>query len=259
MSDHEDELRLSHLVGSLQTLLLSTNDLESFLEGVALVAAKVVEPPASCGITTQFNGKPSTVATSDARAAEVDEIQYATGTGPCIETLATGLTVEVRDQVYDERWPAYALRSVDLGVRCSLTIPLVVDGNRTLGAMNVYGFDRPREFGAEERHRVEMFAAQASTALALAMQRREQQHVALQLENAVRSRSVIDQAIGVLMSEEKCTSQEAFDLLRRHSQNHNRKVREVAVELITRLTGHPPVPPPPFRKAEEAREPEQGS
>ena len=251
MPYHEDELRLSQLVGSLQSLLLSTNDLESFLEGVALVAAKVVEPPASCGITTKLGGQLATVATSDARAAELDEVQYESGSGPIIETLSSGLPVEVTDQQTDDRWPDYAARSVELGVRCSLSIPLVVDGNRTLGALNVYGFDRPREFGEEERHRVEVFAAQASTALELAMQRREQQHVADQLENAVRSRSVIDQAIGVLMAQEKCNSEQAFDLLRQHSQNHNRKLREVAAELITRVTGQPPVAPLAFQKRVE--------
>ncbi|KAA1428716.1 GAF and ANTAR domain-containing protein [Nocardioides antri] len=251
MPYHDEELKLGQLVGSLQTLLLSTNDLESFLEGVAAVAAQVVEPPASCGITTQPDGRPTTVATSDARAAEVDQIQYDTGTGPCLDTLEHGLPVEVLDQRHDDRWPAYAERSVALGVRCSLSIPLTLDGDRTLGALNVYGFDRPREFGDDERRRVELFATQASTAIALAVQRKEQQNLAQQLEKALLSRSVIDQALGVLMAQEKCSSQRAFELLRVHSQNHNRKLRDVAVEVITRLTGQPPVTPHPFRRPDE--------
>ena len=63
---HEDAMRLSELIGSVQNLLLSTNDLDDFLEGVATVASQVVEPPASCGITTRHEGDPTTVATSDA-------------------------------------------------------------------------------------------------------------------------------------------------------------------------------------------------
>lgn len=73
-----------------------------------------------------------------------------------------------------------------------------------------------------------------------------------QLEHALRSRSVIDQAIGVLMAQEKCTAEAAFDLLRRHSQNSNRKLRDVAADVITRLTGHPPSEPPQFRHSESA-------
>lgn len=250
MSHHEDELRLSELVGSLQDLVLSTHDLKSFLEGVALVASQVVEPPASCGITTRHDGPPTTVATSDVRAALVDQVQYDTGTGPCFEALSTGLPVEVADQRYDARWPAYAERSVDLGVRCSLSVPLTID-DRTLGALNVYGYDRPREFGEEEKQRVETFAAQASTALTLAMQRSQQEATARQLETALASRSVIDQAIGVLMAAEKCDADQAFDLLRQHSQNNNRKLRDVAVDLITRMTGHPPATPTVFRRSGE--------
>lgn len=250
MSYHEDELRLSELVGSLQDLVLSTHDLKSFLEGVALVASQVVEPPASCGITTRHEGPPTTVATSDARAALVDQAQYDTGSGPCIEALSTGLAVEVTDQRYDARWPAYAERSIDLGVRCSLSIPLTID-DQTMGALNVYGYDRPREFGDEEKRRVETFAAQASTALTLAMHRQQQHATAQQLEQALVSRSVIDQAIGVIMAEEKCTAEQAFDLLRQHSQNNNRKLRDVAADLITRLTGHPPGLPAAFQKPGE--------
>jgi GAF domain-containing protein len=168
MSHHEDELRLSELVGSLQDLLLSTHDLKSFLEGVAVVASQVVEPPASCGIMTRHDGPTTTVATSDARATLVDEAQYDTGTGPCLETLSTGQAVEVTDQRSDDRWPPYAERSVALGVRCSLSMPLIV-GDQTLGALNVYGYDRPREFGDDEKQRIAIFAAQASTALTLAI------------------------------------------------------------------------------------------
>ena len=83
------------------------------------------------------------------------------------------------------------------------------------------------------------------------MQRSEQQAAARQLEQALQSRSVIDQAIGVLMAQEQCSTDQAFDLLRKHSQNTNRKLREVAVDVITRLTGHPPVTPAPFGKPDQ--------
>jgi GAF domain-containing protein len=250
MSYHEEELRLSELVGSLQDLLLSTHDLTSFLEGVAVVASQVVEPPASCAIMTQHDGPPTTVATSDARASLVDQAQFDTGTGPCLETLATGEQVEVTDQRTDERWPSYGARAVDLGVRASLSVPLT-SGDQTLGALNVYGYERPREFGEDEKQRIAMFASQASTALTLAIERTERERTAHQLEKAFVSRAVIDQAIGVLMAQEKCTADQAFALLRQHSQNNNRKLRDVAVDLITRLTGHPPDVPTEFQRPGE--------
>lgn len=60
-----------------------------------------------------------------------------------------------------------------------------------------------------------------------------------ELERALASRTTIDQAIGVLMAEQRCTADEAFDLLRSHSQNSNRKVRDLAADLIQGITGTP--------------------
>jgi len=85
------------------------------------------------------------------------------------------------------------------------------------------------------------------TRLVISIKDRDQQ-LAEQLQHALASRSLIDQAIGVLMAQEKCNAREAFALLRQHSQNNNRKLRDVATDVITRLTGHPPETPPPFRR-----------
>jgi ANTAR domain len=65
-----------------------------------------------------------------------------------------------------------------------------------------------------------------------------------QLRAALASRSVIDQAIGIIMAEQRCTAQQAFEILRIASQNRNAKLRHVAADVITNLTGRPPQPPP---------------
>ena len=61
------------------------------------------------------------------------------------------------------------------------------------------------------------------------------------MEKALSSRTVIDQAIGILMGEQRCDAGTAFELLRTHSQNNNRKLRDVAIDLVTRVSGRPPV------------------
>ena len=60
-----------------------------------------------------------------------------------------------------------------------------------------------------------------------------------QMEESLRSRTVIDQALGIIMAGQRCTATVAFDLLRRESQNNHRLLRDVAADLITRTTGHP--------------------
>lgn len=67
-----------------------------------------------------------------------------------------------------------------------------------------------------------------------------------QLEAALESRTVIDQALGVIMSQQRCTAVAAFDVLRRQSQNSNRKLRDVATDLIHHVSGQPPTPGRPF-------------
>jgi hypothetical protein len=71
-----------------------------------------------------------------------------------------------------------------------------------------------------------------------------QQAVTDQLRASLASRSVIDWALGVIMGEERCSAGFAFEVLRRASQNRNIKLRQVAEEVIVRVTGEPSQPPP---------------
>lgn len=242
-----DDAALS-IFGDVQSLLLTTESVQTFLDELALLAAHVIDPPASCGITVRRENQPYTVASSDERAVVVDETQYEEAQGPCLQALRTGEVVEVTDQATDERWGGYAAAAAAHGVRCSLSLPLVVEG-MTTGALNLYGYVAADAFNGRERQHAEVFAAQASTALTLLLRQAQQAEVSAQLEQALASRSVIDQALGVLMGQQRCSADEAFALLRARSQNSNRKLRDVAGELISGLTGQPPADPPPFNRA----------
>lgn len=247
---HQTVTGQSDVVTALHTLLLNAPSMDDFLSELADMAAKVLEPPAACGVTTQYDGHPLTVATSDERALLVDEAQYGAGVGPCLEAMRTGQVIDVVDQRTDPRWQGYRERAVAQGVRGSLSTPLTVEGT-TVGALNLYVFDRPGAFDDDSRRRIALFAAQASTALTLAIRSARQTELAAQLEQALASRTVIDQAIGLLMGQQGCDAETAFTLLRKHSQNNNRKVRDVAVELITRVSGRPPVDTRPFVRTDK--------
>ena len=232
-------------LSSLRSLLLSTPAVEELLDELARLAVGEVDAATSCGITVRSDYSPYTLATSDPRAAIVDEQQYGAGSGPCLEALHTNLAVRVDDQAVDDRWPEYGQAAAELGVRSSLSLPLIV-GERSLGALNLYAYDRASAFGEEQSAAAERFADEAAAALALALRQIEQQTLADQLERAIASRSLIDQAIGVLMGQQRCNATTAFDLLRQHSQNSNRRLRDVAADIIGRYSGHTPTPPTPF-------------
>ena len=225
----------------LQGLLASVEDLSGFLVEVARVAASVLGESTACGITFRYDDNMLTVASSDERAELLDETQYRAHDGPCLEASATGRVVEVSDTHIEQRWPSYTPTAVGAGVRCSVSLPLTL-AEDTFGAMNVYGFTKAHQFGAGERYRLEIFAAQAAGTLRVATRQIDDGALLRQMEQALASRTVIDQACGMIMAQQRCTATVAFDLLRAESQNTHRRVRDVAADLIARITGQPPEP-----------------
>ena len=234
----------------LQSLLLSLSDIETFLQQLTELAAGLSEPPASCGITMRSDGRPVTVNSSDARASALDESQYETDQGPCLHAMRTGQTVVISDAATEVRWPTYMARARRQGLKSSLSIALALQG-MTLGAMNIYRFDRPGAFTGELRQGHEIFAAQASGALQLATLQTRQTELRDQFEQALTSRSVIDQAIGILMAGQRCDAEEAFRLLRLRSQSSQQKLRDVAAILVTQVGGDPMVTGKAFDRSGE--------
>jgi GAF domain-containing protein len=236
---------LAAAYGELLSVLAETPTVETFLDQVVALAARVVTPAAACGLTMRRDGHPVTVANSSPLAGQVDEIQYGADEGPCLDALRGGGAVEVDDLAVDGRWPRYQPHAVAHGVASSLSLPLAVDG-QTIGALNLYSPQRHAFTDPERQHSV-AFAAQCAAALTLTLRHADQAQVRRQLGDAMASRSIIDQAIGILMGQQRCTATEAFDLLRQASQHRNRKLRDIAADIITNVTGAPPQPPTTFR------------
>lgn len=221
---------------ALHTLLMSVESVEGFLQELAELAATLAPEPLSCGITASYDGRPLTVSSSDAFARALDEKQYHSQGGPCLQSMGTGEIVHIADCQSETRWPEYVRVATDLGLRSSLSLPVIVAA-QPVGAINLYSSIGADVFSDEVRARAEVFAAQAATALLLSMRQvRSRETTQQQLETALNSRSEIDQAIGILMGQQRCTADEAFALLRTHSQNTNRRLRDVAADLVQRTS-----------------------
>lgn len=237
----------SHLAsayGRLLALLADSAQVDVFLDQVVRVAAEVVTPAEACGLTMRRDGGAFTIASSGELAARGDEIQYGADEGPCLDALRRGRVVEVVDLDRDGRWRRYRDHALRLGVASSLSLPMTID-QETVGALNLYA-TRPAAFTGPARRQALAFADQAATALAVILRQADQTLLHQQLTDAMASRSVIDQALGVLMGQQRCTATEAFTLLRQASQHRNRKLRDVAAEIITQVTGESPQPAPGF-------------
>ncbi|MGH3315686.1 MAG: GAF and ANTAR domain-containing protein [Nocardioidaceae bacterium] len=233
---------LAEALAELTSMMLSTAGVEELLEHLAKLAAERVAPAAACGITLQQDHQPATVACIGPIAAYVDEIQYGRDEGPCLQSMRTGDTVLVGDLVDERRWGSYPGDALAAGVRASLSLPLVVDGEPR-GALNLYAL-QPDAFGPDDLDRADLLATQASAALTVAVRHAQQVQLTEQLREALVQRAVIDQALGILMAEQGCDPDTAFAILREASQHQNRKLRDVAAEIVESVAGGATGPTP---------------
>ncbi|GAC1332313.1 MAG: GAF and ANTAR domain-containing protein [Mycobacteriales bacterium] len=233
-------------LSELRAMLTSELTLEQMLEGVADLTIRTLAGADGCGVTFRQGDRVSTVAAAGEPARAVDEIQYAIGDGPCLQSLQTNKIVHVDDNAVETRWAPFPERSLaEYGVHSSLSLPIAIEAE-AIAVLNVYS-RRVHAFDDSIRTLAELFAAQV--ALVLAMRMRLNGHVAMiqQLQTALSSRAVIDQAIGVILAERGGTPEAAFDVLRRASQGRNVKLRDIAAELVKRAQAGPGGRPRPQR------------
>ena len=176
------------------------------------------------------------MASSGQLALDVDERQYAEGYGPCLDAVRLGEIVIVPDMASETRWPEYLPRAREAGVAASVSIPLPIE-DRHIGALNIYTrqTDILDETAIETARTIAGFAA---VALVNADRYQKSTTLANQLEEALQSRAVIDQAKGILIAQHHLSADEAFDMLIRMSQHSNRKLRDVAAALVEHAQRH---------------------
>lgn len=226
-------------------LLIASDEFEAFLGSLATLARDAIAGDMSCGVTVLRDGQYVTAASSDKRALLLDEAQYEVGYGPCLHSLEINEEVYVPDFSQNARWPEYSLQAKTHGLRSSLSVPVTVD-DQAAGALNLYRFDQDG-ISDEEQATARRFAEEASRAMLLAIRQARQLQINEDLHSAMASRRVIDQAIGVIMAQNRCTGDEAFEVLRRASQHRNVKLRQVAADVVTSVSGQPPPDDAGFR------------
>jgi GAF domain-containing protein len=165
-----------------------------------------------------------TIAPTGRLAEQLDAAQYELGEGPCYDSSWRGQTLTSPDLASDERWPRWAARATALGIASILAAELTTVEGQRLGSINSY-WTRPRTFTADDAAFMNIFARHAALALAQAWKED-------QLNTALDTRKLIGQAQGVLMERHDLDETKAFEVLRRYSQDHNIKLRDVAAYLM---------------------------
>lgn len=227
-------------VEQLQSILVGAENAVEFLAGLAGLAAAAVSEAAGdeieCAVTLKLRRKPTTVAGSSQRAIELDRIEQAVGDGPCISALREMAPVIIDDVSEDQRWPELTRRFAEANVRSSLGVPLEISGEAS-AALNFFA-SKPGVFTEDVFDKAVGFAAAAHNTLHLSVRLGTAQSRAEDLEAAMQSRTAINLACGVIMAQNRCSQAEAMEILTKVSSNRNRKLRDVAAELIQQLSGN---------------------
>jgi GAF domain-containing protein len=225
---------------SLTRFMVGDASVEETLQRIVDLSTAAVPPATYCGITMLVEDRVTTSVASDPDVLRIDQAQYETGSGPCVQAFRDGTVHEIPSTQTDERWPEFSATALEHGIRSTLSLPRRT-GVASLGALNLYSSEE-RSFSDEDRERGEAFAVQAAVVVSNAQAYWDARALGENLNEAMKSRATIEQAKGILMGQSHVGADEAFDLLRMVSQRENRKLRDVAEELVDRY--RTPLPPP---------------
>ncbi|MCW2528134.1 MAG: hypothetical protein JWM76_2994 [Pseudonocardiales bacterium] len=225
-------------LASFARVLQSQNGVHRTLEVICHLAVAAISGAEHAAITVQRRGGAfETPAATDELPTIIDRIQYATSQGPCVDAIRTNEIQQGEDLASDTRWPAFTSRiMVETEVRSMLSYPLFLQAD-ILGALNLYSTragafanQLPSSLGAS-------FAAHAAVAFQAANDHAQIENMSIALISSRR----IGAAVGILMSRYNLTENAAFEHLRTASQTSNRKIRDVADEIVQ--TGTAPEQP----------------
>ncbi|MEU4339063.1 GAF and ANTAR domain-containing protein [Micromonospora lupini] len=206
--------------------------LDDVLQRVSELTKRVLPQPVEVSVTLVRGRTGHTAAFTDDLALEMDERQYAHWRGPCLEAASSGGILSVPNLPAEDRWPEWAELGRAAGLGSSVSIGLPIQ-EAVVGALNVYA-RTPHAFDDDTITVLQTFAAYAAVALANAHLYASTATLAQQMQEAMASRAVIEQAKGIIMAERRCTPDEAFAVLSKVSQDSNRKVRDVAQAVVDR-------------------------
>jgi GAF domain-containing protein len=175
------------------------------------------------------------VAVSDERLGHLEDLQIRHQEGPCISAFDDKQLVGAQDLTEDTRWPSFSEAAVAHGMRAVLASPLPYNQD-AVGVVAVLSEDR-RPWSPEGELALLAFTDLAALLIASMMQGEQQSELAAQLQGALNSRAVIEQAKGVLIGQQGLSAQAAYVQLRAQARAERRKLVAVSAEVVRRAGG----------------------
>ena len=205
-----------------------THDVDETLGFLTAAAVDTIPGVQLASISRRVNARPiETLAPTHPLAVAIDELQYDLGEGPCFEVAVEKRVALSNDLAREARWPRFGPRAAAFGVHAQLALVLISE-EQERASLNLYA-RRPHAFAGLEM--AELFAGQAALVLGFA-------RTIAQLDRAVRGRTVIGQAVGIVMERHGLDRSGAFEHLARTSQDSSVRLLAVAENLVREADNH---------------------
>jgi GAF domain-containing protein len=223
----------------LSRTLAEDESVHDTLGSILTLALRLVPGCTAASVTVlDQQGKPGTIAASDDETRELDRRQYLLQDGPCLDAARRQQVNRWSLSEAEQQWPDFTSLAKELGLRSYLAAGLGL-GDQRLGALNLSS-SHPDGFSQLDEGLVSLFIAPAAAAIVTMSRYSQARDLANQLNQALRSRAVIDQALGIIMAESNVDAERAFAVLSRASNNRRMKLRELAAEIVARVSGRAP-------------------
>lgn len=170
------------------------------------------------------------VASSNPRFGVLEDLQIHHGEGPCPDAYETKELVGSPDLATEDRWPAFAPAAVEEGVLAVLASPIPYN-REAVGVVAVFS-SATRAWSPEGELALMAFTDLAALMIASTMQTRKHHALAEQLQSALNSRAVIEQAKGVLIAQDHLSAREAYEHLRNQARRDRRRLVDLATEVV---------------------------
>jgi GAF domain-containing protein len=232
--------RQDGLVGRLLDVLVEMQQAQQLLDEITGLCVERIAGVTSASITTITREGPKTVASSDEVARAIDAAQYAGGVGPCLRSAATDRIQQIDDTFDDvdddgqppEPW-RLAARMRGVGAALAMPIPAAPDMAISLNMYSTHAGWAQQTLDAAED-----LATYAGDALVLARRLEEQRQLEEQLQGVLRSRAVMERAVGVMMAWRRCSAEAAWQLLVEASRQEGTTLQAAAERILQRVGPH---------------------
>jgi GAF domain-containing protein len=245
--------RLAQTFVELADTLVAGYDLIEFLQTLTERCVELLEVDAAGLLLADAGGRLQLVAASTERARVAELFQIQNDEGPCLDSYRSGQAViisDIRSAQAAARWPQFAAAAREMGFAGVHAIPMRLR-DQVIGTMNLFS-SAPGGLEPAVARAARTLVDVATIGILQERAVHQQELVASQLQVALNSRVMIEQAKGILAERLEMTPDEAFVMLRRYARNHNHPLTQLAEDVIRGtagiVRGSPPSPPPGERK-----------